>query len=378
MSTPNTRRFAVAAALLFGLAACSEAPLAPSAAASGGLYATAEDGTPEEVVPIGTVKSISDIINDPTTWTRTVWACKVGTNATVAVSVDGSTAVNQPIAIGTCRAVHVNMGTEFEVDEVTVSEVLNAQVVLDSMIVLTTRFQKITTTTKYTDTNTGIVITTRAGKGGIITYYNSPVAPPPPTVLQGCTPGYWKQKHHYDSWKGYSPNQLFSSVFENAFPGKTLGQVLQLQGGGLNALGRHTVAALLNSSNPGVNYGMTTAEVIAAFNAAYPASSYNHRFGNSVGDSFTTIDSFSSSRGNNSNNDRDDDKNRGWDNDRDHDKKGGWDNDRDHGRGWEKDRDHHKKCKKNHGNDNGGQYNDKYEQLKNRFAKLNEKGCPLN
>ncbi len=61
---------------------------------------------------------------------------------------------------------------------------------------------------------------------------------------EGCTPGYWKQSQHFDSWTGYSPSTQFSAVFENAFPGKTLLQVLEQGGGGLNALGRHTVAAL--------------------------------------------------------------------------------------------------------------------------------------
>lgn len=99
--------------------------------------------------------------------------------------------------------------------------------------------------------------------------------PPPPNhePTEGCTPGYWKQPHHFDSWVGYSPNQQFSSVFANAFPGMTLLEVLKQGGGQLNALGRHTVAALLNASSPDVD-GLTTADVIAAFNAAYASGDY--------------------------------------------------------------------------------------------------------
>lgn len=94
------------------------------------------------------------------------------------------------------------------------------------------------------------------------------------TVQDGCTPGYWKQDQHFDSWVGYTPGQTFLSVgFDNAFPGKTLLQVLSLEAGGLDALGRHTVAALLNSTNPEVvNYPYTTAQVISMFNAAYPGT----------------------------------------------------------------------------------------------------------
>lgn len=87
---------------------------------------------------------------------------------------------------------------------------------------------------------------------------------------QGCTPGYWKQSQHFDSWTApYTPNTLFSDVFANAFPGKTLLQVLGLNGGGLNALGRHAVAGLLSSASAGVNYDYTPAQVISYFNAAF-------------------------------------------------------------------------------------------------------------
>lgn len=90
---------------------------------------------------------------------------------------------------------------------------------------------------------------------------------------EGCTPGYWKQEQHFDSWTApYAPSTLFSDVFEDAFPSQTLLQVMQNGGGGLNALGRHTVAALLNSASSGVDYGQTAAGVIDAFNAAYPGT----------------------------------------------------------------------------------------------------------
>ncbi len=91
-----------------------------------------------------------------------------------------------------------------------------------------------------------------------------------PPAMQWCSPGYWKQPHHSDSWVGYAPNQLFSSVFENAFPGLTLRQVLAQGGGGLNALGRHVVAQLLNAS-AGLSVGTTSAGVISSFNSIYPA-----------------------------------------------------------------------------------------------------------
>ena len=87
---------------------------------------------------------------------------------------------------------------------------------------------------------------------------------------QGCTPGYWKQPHHFADWAApYAPTDLFSAYFEDAFGSKTLLEVLSQGGGGLNALGRHTVAALLNSANPEVNYDISTSGVITAFNDVY-------------------------------------------------------------------------------------------------------------
>lgn len=88
---------------------------------------------------------------------------------------------------------------------------------------------------------------------------------------QYCSHGYWKQEQHFDNWVGYSPNQKFSSVFDNAFGNETLEDVLQNGGGGLNVLGRETVGALLNAGK--LNFPYTQAQVIAMFNATYPGTS---------------------------------------------------------------------------------------------------------
>lgn len=111
-------------------------------------------------------------------------------------------------------------------------------------------------------------------RGAYVSLYNSEV--PDEGGGEGCTPGYWKQPQHFDSWTstGYSPNQLFSSVFENAFPGMTLVQVLEQGGGGLYALGRHTVAALLNGASPAVEFELSAAQVISQFNGVFPGGDY--------------------------------------------------------------------------------------------------------
>jgi hypothetical protein len=105
--------------------------------------------------------------------------------------------------------------------------------------------------------------------GGVMWFKFVPVVLPPEGG-QGCTPGYWRRSQHHDSWTSpYAPNTLFSDVFANAFPGKTLLEVAHMTGGGLNALGRHTVAALLNGASAGVSYDLTTAQVITGFNTAF-------------------------------------------------------------------------------------------------------------
>lgn len=94
---------------------------------------------------------------------------------------------------------------------------------------------------------------------------------------EGCTPGWWRQRHHLDSWPApYMTGTLFSNIFEDAFPGKTLLQVLRQGGGGLKVLGRHTVAALLNSASPDVSYDLSIIEVIDMFNDVYPGSKQDY------------------------------------------------------------------------------------------------------
>ncbi len=91
----------------------------------------------------------------------------------------------------------------------------------------------------------------------------------------GCTPGYWKVKQHWDSYPSpYLPTTRFGTVFANVFGSKTFVQVMSTGGGGIIALGRHTVAALLNAQNGSVDYGLTPAQVISMFNTAVASGDY--------------------------------------------------------------------------------------------------------
>lgn len=98
---------------------------------------------------------------------------------------------------------------------------------------------------------------------------------PPSGGGEGCTPGYWKQPHHFDSWEatGYEPGDSFDVVFGVDSSFDTLLDGVEAKGGGEKALARHAVAALLNASSPYVSYEYSAAEVMALVEDAY-ASGY--------------------------------------------------------------------------------------------------------
>jgi len=106
-------------------------------------------------------------------------------------------------------------------------------------------------------------------------HFNKSLEPTIPGNAQGCSPGYWKQSQHFDSYPvGVTPNSLFTSVgFENAFPNKTLVQVLSTGGGGLTALGRIIVGAYLNAATI-PNFPFTAQQVVNDFNAVFPGGDY--------------------------------------------------------------------------------------------------------
>ena len=218
----------------------------------------------------------SSVINMDGTATPTaeeVDLCKVGpAGSTFDFTVTGPAhpyLVTSPsVASGSCVRVSFVGGATYAV---TITELAAAGFVLDS-IVVDQLAGGVVTSTKYTGTN---VATAYAGgtplSGAVVTFYNS--TEPVNGGGEGCTPGYWKQSQHFDSWPmAYTPDMLFSAVFDDAFPGMTLLEVLGQGGGGLKALGRHTVAALLNSGS--VDYDMSTSAVIDAFNDAYASGDY--------------------------------------------------------------------------------------------------------
>ena len=86
---------------------------------------------------------------------------------------------------------------------------------------------------------------------------------------EGCTPGYWK--NHTDRWPAvYATGASFNTTFGvTAFrPDITLLQGLKREGGGINALARHAVGALLNAASSEVAFPLTPQQVIDKVKAA--------------------------------------------------------------------------------------------------------------
>jgi len=103
---------------------------------------------------------------------------------------------------------------------------------------------------------------------------------------EGCTPGFWK--NHLEEWQSttFSPNDDFKQVFglieseviqikfhKEMIDNPTLEQAINALGGGINALARHATAALLNSQS-GINYPLTSEQVILNFHNAFSSGEF--------------------------------------------------------------------------------------------------------
>ncbi len=122
---------------------------------------------------------------------------------------------------------------------------------------------------------------TPSGVVGVLVEFTNTYMPPPPGGGEGCTPGYWKNhtglKSQTNQWPptGYGQGDSYDATFgvSSSFGG-TLLDAVRRGGGGEIALGRHAVAALLNSSHPDVSYDLSAAGVIAAVQAAYAGGDF--------------------------------------------------------------------------------------------------------
>lgn len=134
----------------------------------------------------------------------------------------------------------------------------------------------------FTNTNTVTVTLSHLDRYKIY-FYNAYTPPPPPGGF-GCTPGYWKQQQHFDSWvpTGLSPTETVASVFANAaihalgnyslVEGLSFKGGSTLQGAAGNLL-RAAIAAQLNARHPDVGAPLTAAAMVTAVNNALASGS---------------------------------------------------------------------------------------------------------
>ena len=91
--------------------------------------------------------------------------------------------------------------------------------------------------------------------------------------FEGCTPGYWKQRHHFGNWVNWERTDQYEDVFGVPYDVSFI-QALRGKGGHEIALGRHAVAALLNAANPEVTYTYDEATIIALVQDAYATGDF--------------------------------------------------------------------------------------------------------
>jgi hypothetical protein len=111
-------------------------------------------------------------------------------------------------------------------------------------------------------TPTTVVPTTTPMPSPTVVPSPTPTVTPPPS-FEGCGHGFWKKPSR--AWTGFSRDQTVGAVFTGLPPGiasLTLSDALTQGGGGLNALIRQAIAALLNAENSEVDYPLTTAQVV--------------------------------------------------------------------------------------------------------------------
>jgi len=253
-------RFALASiGALVGLAACSDSPVAPSA-------------TPVLTKPSFVIESspIAPVVGQ--VWVCKVWLGDVGGAPSVAttanpvrstLTINNAAIANLAPGAGGCTLVATSTASDqdanagWDEDHIIVTETLDAGTSFVSGKVFFSGGQ-LTETFNSTTRNQ----TFNTFHGAVIVFENMV----DPVGGEGCTPGYWRQDQHLGNWTSpYDPSDDFDATFGVDFfnPNITLGDAVALGGGGVNALARHAVAALLNAASADVDYEYTTAEVIA-------------------------------------------------------------------------------------------------------------------
>jgi hypothetical protein len=274
LSPPATR--AIAALGFLALGACAESPLTQPASLSVADLGPMSVGSPgdpgEGVLVCKVVAPVSGVYN----FTVTAVDNGFGTvPAGGAFTLEYFAANPFPPSCAYAWRSVVRADGQEGGGTVTVTELPPVDQQVDSIVILGATGQRLDVVTGTNE----VTVTADFHAGKTLKVYNGikRTPPPPPTGIAGCTPGYWKQKHHFDSWVGYGQSDNFNAVFGRNFfsGGRTLLKALSTGGGGKDRFGRHATAALLSTANGGVQYGMTTAQVISAVQAAIDNGTYD-------------------------------------------------------------------------------------------------------
>jgi hypothetical protein len=105
-----------------------------------------------------------------------------------------------------------------------------------------------------------------------------PSPTPTPRPHHGCSPGFWKQEHHFAFWPAAYPREgVVAEVFVMTPPeaAPTLLEALEEGGGGVSPFLRQAVAALLNAAHEDIDYAYTVDEVLALVLSAFKTDSFD-------------------------------------------------------------------------------------------------------
>ncbi len=223
--------------------------------------------TPTETTTTTPTETTATTPTETTTTTPTETTTTTPTETTTTTPTETTTTTNETTTTTTPTETTTTTPTETTTTtptETTTTTPTETTTTTPTETTTTTPTETTTTTTETTTTTTPTETTTTTTTT--------------PTGDQGCTPGYWKQERHFDSWVGYTTNTTLGSVFTIPVNFSSLSSVtflaaMDLPGGNepeemAALLLHHAVAALLNAASPDVNYPLTEAEIISLVNAA--------------------------------------------------------------------------------------------------------------
>jgi hypothetical protein len=212
--------------------------------------------------PTVTSTSTNTPTNTPTV-TRT--PTNTATNTPTVTNTPSNTPTNTPTITSTPTRTVTNTPTNTPTDVPTLTSTPTNTATSTS-----TRTPTSTTTRTPTNTVTSTATTTS-------TATRTATRTPTPVPQFGCTPGYWKQSQHFDSWpSSFTTTQSVSSLFSGALPSLANQSLLSaLNGGGGSGLEgaqttllRAAVAATLNAAQFGSGYPLTVGQIDQMVEAA--------------------------------------------------------------------------------------------------------------